>query len=88
MSLIPPEETPLNQHSLLALELWLRDLGAKQSDENPCIWTFSTSQWTAELQLEKDELRVTWEQEGKKKQCCFPYGLPRKDVVAAINHGP
>ena len=33
MSALPSETTPLNQHSLRALELWLQELGATRIDE-------------------------------------------------------
>ncbi len=45
-------------------------------------------QWTTEIRMEQDELKVIWEQEGKLSQCSFPYGLPRKDVQVAITEGP
>ena len=36
MAALPPESTPLNQHSLPALEAWLQQLGAVRMDDNPC----------------------------------------------------
>ena len=38
MAALPPESTPLNQHSLPALEAWLQQLGAVRMDDNPCQW--------------------------------------------------
>ena len=85
---LPPPETPLNRHSLSALEVWLGDLGAQRSRTDPCCWTWVLPQWSAEIQMEKDELRVTWKKGGQCNQCCFPYGLSRSDVEVAISQGP
>ncbi len=88
MSLLPPTHTPLNQHSLAALESWLEELGAKQDKKDPCLWIWSMPKWSAEIRMERDELQVTWKREGKASQCSFPYGLPRMDIEVAIKEGP
>ena len=88
MSLLPASQTPLNQHSLAALELWLDELGAEKSKLDPCLWIWLMPKWSAEIKLERDELKVTWEQEGKLSQRSFPYGLSRRDVQIAIAEGP
>ena len=44
--------------------------------------------WSAEIQFEQEDFRITWEYDGKRSQCCLPYGLPRIDVEAAITQGP
>ena len=88
MSSLPPAHTPLNQHSLAALESWLSQLGAQQSRKDPCLWIWLQPEWSAEIKMELNELIVTWEQEGKFNQCSFPYGLPRKDIQTAIIDGP
>jgi len=85
---LPPAETPLNRHSLSALETWLQELGAKRSKTDACKWEWIRPQWSAEIQIEVDELRVTWDKDGHRNQCCFPYGLPRCDVEIAIKQGP
>ena len=51
MAALPPESTPLNQHSLPALEAWLQQLGAVRMDDNPCQWMLQRSEWRALLQL-------------------------------------
>ena len=38
MSPLPPPTTPLNQHSLRALEEWLHGLGAEPIDGDRCRW--------------------------------------------------
>ena len=88
MSLLPAPHTPLNQHSLAALELWLKELGAQQNKKDPCLWNWAMPKWSAEIRMERDELQITWMQEDKSSQCSFPYGLPRRDVQIAINEGP
>ncbi len=85
---LPPEETPLNQHSLVSLENWLHQLGAERDLENPCVWRWFASQWSAEIQIERDELTVVWNKGGKLSQCAFPYGLSRSDVEKAMAQGP
>ncbi len=85
---LPPQETPLNRHSLTSLETWLRQLGAERSKSDVCHWRWMMPQWSAEIQLEVDELRVTWNKDGRRNQCSFSYGLPRCDVEAAIKQGP
>tara|TARA_Y100001968_G_C19135556_1_gene608892 strand:+ start:364 stop:630 length:267 start_codon:yes stop_codon:yes gene_type:complete len=88
MSNLPIAETPLNQHSLSSLELWLHKLGAQQSDEDKCVWIWSMPAWSAEIKLEQEEMRVTWEKDGLKNQRSFSYGLTRHDVESAMIQGP
>ena len=48
-----------------------------------------TPEWTAELQLEREDLRVAWQRPDQSDRVCsLPYGLPRADVEAAILAGP
>ncbi len=78
----------MNQHSLTALELWLNELGAEKSNKDPCLWEWKTPKWSAQINMERDELNVTWTQQGKFSHCSFPYGLSRRDVQKAIEEGP
>ena len=88
MELLPPIKTPLNQHSLKALELWLKDIGAVKSNKNPCLWDWEMPQWSAEIMMEREMLKITWKKNGERSQCSFPYGLSRDDVQSAILEGP
>ena len=93
MSDLPSAQMPLNQHSLGAIELWLRNLGAVKSKTNPCLWSWTMTPWSAEIYLKQDELMVVWiertsEGESKTSQFTFPYGLSRQDVEAALKDGP
>lgn len=90
MSALPSETTPLNQHSLRALEVWLRGLGATQADDNPCQWILEVSGWRAVLLLDREDLKIQWmpSSSGTSTSCSLPYGLSRGDVEAAIQAGP
>ncbi len=88
MQTLPSAKTPLNQHSLKALEHWLATLGAKKSQDNPCIWEWVMPQWAAQVIIKQDELIVIWNEGDVRSQFSFPYGLPRQDVEAALKHGP
>tara|TARA_Y100001970_G_C13644062_1_gene560324 strand:+ start:299 stop:565 length:267 start_codon:yes stop_codon:yes gene_type:complete len=88
MTDLPSDLTPLNRHSLMSLEQWLRESGAKPNNKNPSEWIWEFSQWTTHITMERDELRVTWLKEGLRSQCYFSYRLMRKDVEEAIRQGP
>ncbi|WP_392349373.1 DUF3143 domain-containing protein [Parasynechococcus sp.] len=89
MAELPTAETPLNQHSIRALEAWLTQLGATVVEGNPCLWRLVRANWSADLLLEQEDLVVVWGTEATGEQrCSLPYGLSRKDVEAAINAGP
>lgn len=85
---LPAAETPLYNHPLPALEEWLRQLGASQERPNASAWDLHRPDWSARVLLDGEELRVTWEQEGRETSRTFPYGLSRSDVEAAILAGP
>ena len=90
MSPLPSATTPLNQHSLRALELWLQQLGAIRLDDDPCQWILQTSGWRAVLVLDREDLKVQWQgaTSAETTSCSLPYGLSRADVEAAIHAGP
>ena len=89
MSLQPPSNTPLNQHSIRALEDWLISLNAERIDGDPCRWALTRPDWTAEILLEREDVVVIWQQPGaEERRCSLPYGLSRADVTAAIQAGP
>ena len=89
MSPLPPPTTPLNQHSLRALEEWLHSLGAEPIDGDRCRWSLVNAFWTAELRLEREDLVVVWQgTDYASEPCSLPYGLSRLDVNAAIEAGP
>jgi hypothetical protein len=85
---LPPEDTPLYNHTLPALEDWLRQLGGRQRAGHPEVWDLEQPQWTARIELEVEELKVSWDEQGRQSVRHFPYGLSRDDVQAAILAGP
>jgi len=88
MSPLPPAQTPLYHHPLPELEGWLTQLGAVQAAPHSCLWSLSHHGWTAELELEIEELSVRWHSGSSCVERQFPYGLSREDVEAAILRGP
>ena len=90
MFALPSETTPLNQHSLRALELWLQELGATRVDDDPCQWLLEVHGWRAVLLLDREDLKIQWmpSTSATSTGCSLPYGLSRKDVEAAIQAGP
>ena len=88
MQSLPPSNTPLNQHSLRALECWLKEIGAQRSSKNPCLWIWVKPLWSAEILIEQDELKISWKKDGESSVCSFPYGLSRSDVEVAMSQGP
>ena len=87
MSLLPSANTPLDRHSLQSLELWLTELGANRNMQDPCLWSLVTTEWTAEIELGKEDLIVTWVKEGQSSSCSLSYGLSRNDIENAIKQG-
>lgn len=85
---LPNASTPLVQHSLPQLEAWLRQLGARQRVHHGPQWDLHQQNWSALLELEVEDLRVSWLQDGHQTVRHFPYGLPRADLQAAILAGP
>ena len=89
MSLQPPSNTPLNQHSIRALEDWLISLNAERIDGDPCRWALTRPDWSADILLAREDVVVIWQQPGaEESRCSLPYGLSRADVTAAIQAGP
>jgi len=80
--------TPINQHSLQSLELWLNDLGAKKDINNPSKWYLLLSNWKAIICFEQEDLSVVWQSEGEETKRLFSYCINREDVENAILQGP
>ncbi|WP_244276878.1 DUF3143 domain-containing protein [Synechococcus sp. GEYO] len=88
MASLPSADTPLNQHSLQALEQWLQSLGATRSNQDPCDWVWEQPAWSALLRLDQQDLGVIWTSEQPTRSCSYPYGLTREDVESALRLGP
>jgi Protein of unknown function (DUF3143) len=85
---LPERDTPLYNHPLPLLEAWLRTMGGRQRAPHSCQWDLHQPQWSALLELEVEELKVSWLHDGRQSVRHFPYGLSRADVEAAILAGP
>ena len=83
-----PSNTPINQHSLQSLELWLKDLGATKDIDNPSKWYLLLSNWKATIIFEQEDLNVVWESGGKYTKRLFSYHINREDIENAILQGP
>ena len=83
-----PPNTPINQHSLQSLELWLTNLGAKKDIHDPSKWYLLLSTWNATIIFEQEDLSVIWDSEGKQTKRLFSYCINREDVENAILQGP
>ena len=83
-----PSNTPINQHSLQSLELWLKTLGAKKDSDNPSKWNLLLTNWNATIIFEQEDLSVIWESEGQETKRLFSYCINREDVENAILQGP
>ena len=83
-----PSDTPINQHSLQSLELWLEELGAEKDLDNPSKWYLQLISWKAHIIFEQEDLSVVWESEGQKTKRLFSYCINREDIENAILQGP
>ena len=85
--MIPPD-TPINQHSLQSLELWLKGLGATKDINNPSKWYLLLSNWKATIIFEQEDLSVVWESKGELTKRLFSYCINREDIENSILQGP
>ena len=85
--MIPPD-TPINQHSLQSLELWLQGLGATKDIDNPSKWYLVLSNWKATIIFEQEDLSVVWDSRGELTKRLFSYCINREDMENAILQGP
>jgi hypothetical protein len=59
-----------------------------QRGPHSCCWDLQGNSWSAELELEVEELSVRWQSAQGVVERHFPYGFSRADVEAAILAGP
>lgn len=88
MNQIIPSNTPINQHSLQSLELWLLNLGASKDIEDPSKWYLKLKNWNAIIVFEQEDLSVVWESGGAFTKRLFSYCINREDIENAILQGP
>ena len=80
--------TPINQHSLKSLELWLTNLGATRDENNLSKWYLLLPNWNAIIIFGQEDLCVICESEGRETKRLFSYSINREDVENAILQGP
>ncbi len=88
---LPSADTPLYNHTLPDIELWLAQHGCKQDSSELNRWEISKSAWQADLLLETDSLVVRYVnagEGGEDIQRGFKYSLSRQDLEDAIFAGP
>ena len=83
-----PSDTPINQHSLQSLELWLENLGAEKDTSNPSKWYLRLGEWNATITFEQEDLRVVWQSRDELTRRLFSYCINRGDIENAILQGP
>ncbi|MCM1982194.1 DUF3143 domain-containing protein [Lyngbya confervoides] len=88
---LPSSDTPLYNHPLPAIELWLSDHGCSQDRQLPHLWHLEHPQWRAELNLDIEDLTVVYylkQDPDHPIKRTFKYSLSRQDLDAAIFMGP
>jgi hypothetical protein len=86
---LPDPAAPLYNHSLPAIEHWLRQQGCEQTGDRPECWTLTRDGWNADLELDVDCCVVRYQRVGDEPVTrVFKYSLSRADLEAVIFAGP
>ena len=88
---LPSADTPLYNHTLPDIELWLTQKGCSQDRSELNCWEVTKADWRADLILEADSLVVRYinvDDSGDDVQRGFKYSLSRQDLEDAIFAGP
>ncbi|NEQ52791.1 MAG: DUF3143 domain-containing protein [Leptolyngbya sp. SIO3F4] len=88
---LPSADTPLYNHTLPDIELWLKQQGCEQDISELNCWKIAKVNWHAHLILETDSLVVRYvdaASDGEDIQRGFKYSLSRQDLEDAIFTGP
>lgn len=88
---LPTANTPLYNHPLNQIELWLKKQGCEQDPNDLHCWHLEQATWKAELCLEVEELAVRYlgaGEGGRDIVRSFKYSLSREDIEAAVFSGP
>jgi hypothetical protein len=59
-----------------------------QHGPHSCLWDLELGGWSAQIELEVEELSIRWNAAEAPVERHFPYGFSRADVEAAILAGP
>lgn len=90
-SYLPDPKTPLYNHPLPQIELWLHQLGCHQDSQDLHLWRVERDQWKAEIWLDIEELSVIYVpvvSTERDIQRTFKYSLSRQDIEDAVFSGP
>jgi hypothetical protein len=88
---LPTPETPLYNHPLPDIEIWLTEQGCQQDPSALNRWTIQRPAWEAVIILEIDSILVIYIGTGEEEQDIqrsFKYSLSRQDLTDAIFSGP
>ncbi|MEO0866849.1 MAG: DUF3143 domain-containing protein [Cyanobacteria bacterium J06642_11] len=88
---LPSADTPLYNHTLPDIELWLTQQGCKQDSSELNRWAITKTTWRADLVLETDSIVVRYLNTDSQKediQRGFKYSLSRQDLEDVIFTGP
>ncbi|MEM8613773.1 MAG: DUF3143 domain-containing protein [Cyanobacteria bacterium P01_H01_bin.105] len=88
---LPSADTPLYNHTLPDIELWLKQHGCEQNSSELNRWEIAKAAWQADLSLETDSLVVRYRNLSdvdEPIQRGFKYSLSRQDLEDAIFAGP
>ena len=88
---LPSADTPLYNHTLPDIALWLTQQGGQQDSSELNRWEITKVAWRADLLLETDSIIVRYLEAGSAGdniQRGFKYSLSRQDLEDAIFAGP
>ncbi|NEP62286.1 MAG: DUF3143 domain-containing protein [Symploca sp. SIO2G7] len=88
---LPSADTPLYNHALPDIELWLTQQGCIQDRSELNRWEIVRANWQADLILETDSLIVRYLNASTNSdyiQRGFKYSFSRQDLENAIFSGP
>lgn len=88
---LPSPDTPLYNHSLNAIESWLRSQGCQQDEQERNCWRVRRDTWEADIEVDVEDLVVCYHSLADSSpdvRRSFSYALQRKDLDEAIFSGP
>lgn len=84
---LPSADTPLYNHTLPDIELWLTQQGGQQDSSELNRWEITKAAWRADLLLETDSIIVRYldaDSAGETIQRGFKYSLSRQDLEDVV----
>ncbi len=85
MSALPAASTPLYNHPLHHIEMWLETQGCVRSETSQSTWLCDREPWQAVVTLGETQLQVVYNYpDGSHKSLSLPYSLSREDMELAV----